>query len=91
MNQSRTGNARKTRSSGLPYGIPMPYLREWRMFRMYSQMELAKLAGLSNLTISHIESGRTASFTTVRAVATALNLTPEQLRFEVPPLARRQE
>jgi DNA-binding XRE family transcriptional regulator len=44
-----------------------------------TQVELAKAAGVSQQTISLIESGRTPRLSTAYAVAAALQTTPEQL------------
>jgi DNA-binding XRE family transcriptional regulator len=63
----------------------LPYLRAWRIWRGLSQQELADLSGVSKTTIVHLEKGRaTPHFVTVAKLATALNLTREQLLHTKP-------
>jgi transcriptional regulator with XRE-family HTH domain len=55
-------------------------LRELRQDRMLSQMELAKMAGTTQATISLFERGeRTAQPRTVRKLADALGVEPREL------------
>lgn len=61
----------------------MPFsetLRRLRLERFYSQAELARRSGVHALTITRLESGRTAPSTrTVRALAEALGVPPGEL------------
>lgn len=60
---------------------PRLFLREWRVFRSYSQAELARLAGVSRNAINRIELGaRDARPDTVRKLAKALGTEPHRLR-----------
>lgn len=50
-------------------------LRRWRKAKKMTQADLAKKAGLTQKTISHIESGtKTAELVTILSVCTALDL-----------------
>ena len=65
-------------------GIPVPYLREWRLRATLKQEELAEKAGISRPTVQRGERGDTLSIDNIRKLATALGITVEQLRFERP-------
>jgi transcriptional regulator with XRE-family HTH domain len=55
-------------------------LRTLRLARFFSQAELARRSGVHAITITRLETGRTAPSTrTVRALATALEVPPDQL------------
>ena len=54
-------------------------LEEWRRRRLLTQGELAAKAGVGITTIVRIEVGQGARVTTLRKLASALNITPEQL------------
>ena len=55
-------------------------LRTLRLARFFSQAELARRSGVHAITITRLETGRTAPSTrTVRALATALDVPPDQL------------
>lgn len=54
-------------------------LRPWRERRALTQEELAKKAGINTRTVSRIELGYHARPPTVRKLATALGVDPEQL------------
>ena len=60
--------------------VSLPRLREIRERRALSQRELSKLAGVSRVTIVRLEAGGEDPFpTTVRKLATALNVDPADL------------
>ena len=65
-------------------GVPLPYLREWRLWVLLKQEELAEKAGVSRPTIQRGERGETLSIDNIRKLAAALNITVEQMRFERP-------
>jgi transcriptional regulator with XRE-family HTH domain len=54
-------------------------LREWRQRRLLTQEELADKAGVGVTTIVRIEAGQGARISTLRKLAQALEITPEQL------------
>ncbi len=54
-------------------------LREWRQRRLLSQEELAQKAGIGVTTVVRIEGGMGARLSTLRKLATALEVTPDQL------------
>ena len=58
----------------------MPRLRDVRLKRALSQEELARLAKVSRTTIIKIEGGRDAWPKTVRKLAKALKVDPEELQ-----------
>jgi transcriptional regulator with XRE-family HTH domain len=65
--------------------VGLEYLRAWRVWKGYSQQELAELARVAKSTITQLELGRaTANFVTVGKLAKALNLSREQLLHETP-------
>jgi transcriptional regulator with XRE-family HTH domain len=65
-------------------GIPVPYLRAWRLRATLKQEELADRADVSRPTIQRGERGETLSIDNIRKLAKALGITVEQLRFEEP-------
>src|SRR5437588_5095259 len=68
-------------------------LRRLRLERFFSQAELARRSGVHALTVTRLESGRTAPSTrTVRALAQALAISPAELATpeEVAEADRRQ-
>jgi transcriptional regulator with XRE-family HTH domain len=74
--------------------LPFPdTLRRLRLGNFLTQAELARRSGVHALTITRLESGRTAPSTrTVRALAVALGVAPRQLASpeEVAEADRRQ-
>ena len=60
--------------------LPIPRLREWRNKRALSQEELARRSGISRTTIIKIEAGRGAWPQTVRKLAKALGVKPDDLQ-----------
>jgi transcriptional regulator with XRE-family HTH domain len=64
-------------------------LREVRERRFLTQQQLAERAGVAKVTIARIETGATRpSFTTVRKLAAALEVSPEEI-VPNPALLRR--
>src|SRR5690348_9413748 len=58
-----------------------PGLRRWREARALSLRNLATLAGVNYVTVLHLEQGKHGAYpTTIRKLADALGVTPEQLR-----------
>ena len=61
-------------------GIPLPYLRELRRSKGLSQRELGELARVSPGTVYRVENGLRGAYPgTVRKLATALGVAPEEL------------
>ena len=55
-------------------------LREWRLAKVMTQAELSRLSGVTEATISRIESGQhEARISTVRKLAAALEIEPQAL------------
>lgn len=68
-----TGPSRQTR-------VGLAHLRAWRIWKGYSQQELADLAGTAKSTVSNLERGAaTANFATIGKLSKALDITREQL------------
>jgi len=55
------------------------YLKDWRMARLLTQEELAQKAGVSRPTLSRAEHGEFIYGASVRRIAEALRLKPEDL------------
>jgi transcriptional regulator with XRE-family HTH domain len=66
------------------------YLKTLREMRGLKQEQLVKLAGVAQPTISRLERDAKARpiWATVRALARALHVAPDQLRFGPDPQAR---
>ena len=74
-------------SKGYPqeYDDPALRLRAWRELRALTQQELTDRAGVARRTVAGIEAGEQRPHPgTVRALAAALKITPEQLRSDPP-------
>lgn len=64
---------------------PIPNLRAWRIYRLLSQDQLAKAAGVGEMTIHRLERGDNANELTVYKLAKGLGLSIQQLLTEAPP------
>ncbi len=84
------GRERDTRERGMsaeplaggtrPASVGLPGLRAAREAKFLTQIELAERAGINPSTISELEVGRRkARFRTIRQLAAALAVTPEEL------------
>lgn len=71
-----------------PQGIVLPHARAWRERLWLTQGELAKAAGVKPGTVWRAEHGDAVSVRTVRELAKALGITPEQLRDVAPEMAK---
>ncbi|HEU5343166.1 MAG TPA: helix-turn-helix transcriptional regulator [Ktedonobacterales bacterium] len=60
-------------------GAQVKYLRQWRRHRLLTQSELADKAGVTKGTIIRIEAGGYMNYGNIRAIAEALDTTPQQL------------
>ncbi len=61
-------------------------LKRWREYRLVTQQELADAAELGVASVVRIENNRTEPrFSTIKKLADALDLEPEQLLGERPP------
>ncbi|MBF4482324.1 helix-turn-helix transcriptional regulator [Dehalococcoides mccartyi] len=57
-------------------------LRDHRLDKFWSQAELAKQAGIGADTVNRLENGKqNPSFITVRKLAMALDIKPEEIEF----------
>jgi len=61
------------------YFIGMSKLKEFRNKKNWSQEDLAREAGVSAFTVSRIENGQKPHGNTLRHIARALSLNPEQM------------
>lgn len=68
-------------------GFTIPYLRAWRNHRIMSQKELAEKAGITEATVSRLETGGRVRYSTVAKLADALGITREQLLRSEPKRA----
>ena len=59
--------------------FPLPGLKPARLRRFVSQEQLAKEAGVTEATVVRIEKGQPARLSTIRKLATALGVAPEDL------------
>lgn len=72
----------------MPRGIPLPRLRDARRRAVLTQEELAERAGVSVATISKLEQAGadgTAAIATIRRLAAALSVEPQELMATPPP------
>lgn len=60
-------------------GEPVPHLRKWRRARLLTQQELAQKSGIARTTIARVELGAPAQFSTIRRLAQALEVAPQEL------------
>lgn len=60
-------------------GLPVPHLRQMRLGQFLTQEELASLAGTAHTHISRLENGAHCGVATLRRLADALGVRPEQL------------
>ncbi len=63
-------------------GRPLPRLLELRESRFLTQEELATMTGLERSTIARIELGGSARFSSIKALAKALQVEPRELLGE---------
>jgi len=64
----------------------LPYLRQWREYRLMTRGELAAAAGMSESTVVKLENQtQAARISTIAKLAAALKVTREQLVWEAPP------
>jgi transcriptional regulator with XRE-family HTH domain len=54
-------------------------LKEWRLKKVLTQEELGRRAGVGEVTVNRIEGGQKARISTIRKLADALGIRPEQL------------
>jgi transcriptional regulator with XRE-family HTH domain len=61
--------------------VAIPYLREWRTSGRHflSTTELARKSSLAPSTITRVEKGKLASFDSIRRIAKALHISPQEL------------
>lgn len=74
-----------------PRGVTVPYLAAWRRARLLTQKDLAERAGISRPTITRGEAGGSISYVHVRALADALGVSPDALRYEDPEAQQGKE
>lgn len=70
--------------TGRPIGITLPYLRAWRLRAVLKQGELAQRAGVARSTVVRAERAGSISLDNVRALAHALGVSVDELRFVDP-------
>ena len=56
-----------------------PRLRSIRESRFMTQVELATAAGVHEITVTRLEAGQDAQMSTIRKLASALGVKPEEL------------
>lgn len=67
-----------------PTGKPIPYLREWRDAKLMTAGELAERVERSRAAISRIEHGGSASYATIKAIASVLGVSTDELLYTAP-------
>lgn len=71
---------------GTPRSLAVPGLGAARQAKLLTQLELAERAGMNVASISLLETGRRkALYRTVRQLAAALDVAPEELLAAAPP------
>jgi len=63
----------------------IPNLAGWRERQYLSQSELARRAGISNVTVWRIEHGEAVTHRTIRRIADALGISPAELTADAIP------
>lgn len=66
----------------------LPHLKDWRLARLLTQDELAHKSGVSRPTLSRAEQGRFVYGASVRRIARALGVKPDDL-LNAPETIRR--
>lgn len=70
-------------------GVVLPYLRAWRLRRLFTQQELVAKSGVSIATIVRAERGDSPiSIPNVRKLASILQVTPDDLVYTDPDAKR---
>ena len=66
-------------------GLPLPYLKAWRMHKLMAQNELSARTGLARATIARAERGdEVVNFANIRKVAEALGISTDDLLHRDP-------
>jgi transcriptional regulator with XRE-family HTH domain len=61
-------------------GLPLPYLKAWRIRKLLGQSELAEKSGLAKSTIARAERGdEVVGFANIRKLAKALRISTDDL------------
>jgi DNA-binding XRE family transcriptional regulator len=84
----RRGTEQRAQYRAASSAPPQIRLKAWRQRRVLTQRDLAAASGVGEATIARIETGAEARPSTVRRLAQALGIRPEQLLTEPPPLKR---
>jgi DNA-binding XRE family transcriptional regulator len=66
------------------YGVQVPYLQEWREYRVLDQSELARRAKVHRATVIAGEQGKPLRHTTVGRLAKALDIDRHTLVYNRP-------
>lgn len=63
-----------------PRGLPLPYLKAWRVKRLMAQAEVAEKSGMSRSAITRAEQGDAAvNYANIRKIAAALGISTDEL------------
>lgn len=82
----------KEKRERAPQGVMLPYLRDWRLYKLMSMRSLSDASGVSTNTINAIENQQSyARFHTLGKLARGLGLTPEELTYQQPPVVPGQK
>lgn len=67
--------------------VALPYLEQWRVYKLMTREMLANASGISVATILKIENKVTAGarFLTIVKLAEALDISTDDLRYHLPP------
>jgi transcriptional regulator with XRE-family HTH domain len=66
-------------------GLPLPYLKAWRIKKFIGQSELADKAGIARATVARAERGdEVVSFANIRKLAKALGISAGDLTNKDP-------
>jgi DNA-binding XRE family transcriptional regulator len=72
-------------NSDFRYGVQVPYLKAWRMYRVLTQIELADRAHVHANTIRAAEGGRGVQITKIGKLSKALGVDRHTLVTTPPP------
>lgn len=66
----------------MPVVVVLPQLKVWRRRRLWTQVDLARAAGVDQSTVNRIEQGGAARLSTARKLLAALGVDPREVAID---------